>query len=88
MVFFQQLLEIASALPDLNLGIDHEENDDEIDLGQTKHRTPRVSYDKGKNNGDLASIEIYQQYLDDDDDDEKDSEIPFNAEERQPKLDQ
>jgi hypothetical protein len=82
-------MEISSALPDINFGVDHGTNDDDVYLGLDKNRIPRVSYDKDKNNGDLSSIDIYKQYLDDedDDDDEDNHPIPFDAEQRQPKLD-
>jgi hypothetical protein len=66
-------------------GINH---DDDVYLGQEKNRIPRVSYDKDKNNGDLSSIDIYKQYLDDDDDeDDDDQPIPYGSEQRQVKLD-
>lgn len=83
-------MEISSALPDINFGIDQDNNnDDDVDLGNKKTRIPRVSYDKEKNNGDLASIEIYKQYLDDEeeDDDDDDPSIPFDSERRGVKLD-
>jgi len=85
----KQLLEISSALPDINFRIDHGIiDDDDVYLGQEKHRIPRVSYDKDKNNGDLSSIDIYKQYLDDDEDDDEDTRpIPFDSEQRQVKLD-
>jgi hypothetical protein len=73
----------------MNLGIDHRiTNDNDVYLGPEKNRIPRVSYDKEKNNGDLSSIDIYKQYLDDgDDDDEDNPSIPFDSENRQVKLD-
>jgi hypothetical protein len=71
------------------LGFDHGMDDDDVYLGQGKNRIPRVSYDKDKNNGDLSSIDIYKQYLDDDDEDNDDNQqlIPYDAEQRQVKLD-
>jgi hypothetical protein len=86
----KQLMEISSALPDMNLGFDQAPvDDDDVYLGETKNRIPRVAYDKDKNNGDLSSIDIYKQYLDDDDeeDDEDSQSIPFDSERRQVKLD-
>ncbi len=87
----QQLLEISSALPDINLGVDHGiiNGDDDVYLGQTKNRIPRVSYDKEKNNGDLSSIDIYKQYLDDEDeDDDEDNQLmSYDSERRPVKLD-
>ena len=85
-------MEISSALPDINFGMDrdnNDEDDDDVYLGDKKNRIPRVSYDKEKNNGDLSSIEIYKQYLDDDeeDDEDDDSAIPFDSERRPVKLD-
>ncbi|CAF1008840.1 unnamed protein product [Adineta steineri] len=84
----KQLLEISSALPDINLNIDHTVNeDDDVYLGQDKNRIPRVSYDKDK--GDLSSIDIYKQYLDDEDDEDEDDDdaMPYDSERRQVKLD-
>ncbi|UJR20609.1 hypothetical protein I4U23_023734 [Adineta vaga] len=85
----KQLLEISSAIPDMNFGADQEvHDDDDVYMGQGKNRIPRVSYDKDKSNGDLSSIDIYKQYLgDDDEDDEDDEAIPYNSERRQTKLD-
>ncbi|CAF4511876.1 unnamed protein product, partial [Rotaria sp. Silwood1] len=87
----KQLLEISAALPDIDLRIDHNiNNDDDVYLGQEKNRIPRVSYDKDKNNHDLSSIEIYKQYLDDDEDedeDDKNQSIPYDSEQRPVKLD-
>ncbi|CAF0795514.1 unnamed protein product [Adineta ricciae] len=84
----KQLLEISSAIPDMNFGADQEVNsDDDVYLGQGKNRIPRVAYDREKNNGDLASIDIYKQYLDDENDDEDDERIPYDSERHQPKLD-
>jgi hypothetical protein len=72
----------------MNLGIDHGiTNDNDVYLGPEKNRIPRVSYDKEKNNGDLSSIDIYKQYLDDEDEDEDNPSIPFDSENRQVKLD-
>ena len=93
--FLQQLMEISAALPDLNLSLGHDMNDDDDDdvhLGHDKRRIPRVSYDKDKNNGDISSIDIYKPYLDDDDEEDEDDEhgrvpIPFDSERYQPKLD-
>ncbi|CAF4604475.1 unnamed protein product [Rotaria sp. Silwood1] len=83
----KQLLEISAALPDIDLRIDHNiNNDDDVYLGQEKNRIPRVSYDKDKNNHDLSSIEIYKQYLDEDEDD-KNQSIPYDSEQRPVKLD-
>ena len=92
---FQQLMEISSALPDLNFNfgqdMNEDDEDDDVHLGQDKRRIPRVSYDKDKNNGDMSSIDIYKPFLDDDDEDEDDEEgkapIPFESERYQPKLD-
>ena len=88
------MLEISSALPDINLGLDQGMNgdvdDDDVYLGDKKNRTPRVSYDREKNNGDLSSIEIYKPYLDDDeeeDDEDEDGSMPYNSERRRVKLD-
>ncbi|CAF2672416.1 unnamed protein product [Rotaria sp. Silwood2] len=87
----KQLLEISSALPDIDLGLDRGiNNDDDVYLGQEKNRIPRVSYDKDKHNGDLSSIEIYKQYLDDDEDEDEDDNnqsTPYDAEQRPVKLD-
>jgi hypothetical protein len=82
-------MEISSALPDMNFGADQEVNDDDdVYLGQGKNRIPRVSYDKDKNNGDLSSIDIYKQYLDDEDEDANDGEqTPYDSERRRNKLD-
>jgi hypothetical protein len=80
----------------LNFGneihVDNDNDDGDVYLGQGKHRIPRVSYDKEKNNGDMSSIDIYKAYLDDDeqdddDDDDDDATIPFDSEHRRPKLD-
>lgn len=64
-------------------------DDDDVYLGDKKNRTPRVAYDREKNNGDLASIDIYKPYLDDEDDDEDDEDdsMPYNSERRRVKLD-
>ena len=86
----KQLMEISAALPDINLGGDQEAvDDDDVYLGDTKNRIPRVAYDREKNNGDLSSIDIYKPYLDDEDedDDEDDESIPYNSERRKVKLD-
>jgi hypothetical protein len=70
------------------LGIDHGiTDDDDVYIGEGKHRIPRVSYDKDKNNGDLSSIDIYKQYLDDEDDDEDNQSIPYDSEQHPVKLD-
>lgn len=72
------------------MGVDQGINeDDDVYLGHEKNRIPRVSYDKEKNNGDLSSVEIYKQYLDDDDDDDEndDEGMPYDSERRQVKLD-
>ena len=85
----KQLMEISSALPDINLGLEnglHEEEDD-VYMGDTKNRIPRVSYDREKNNGDLSSIDIYKRYLDDDEDEEDSQSIPYDSERRRVKLD-
>jgi len=72
----------------MNLGIDHGIiNDNDVYLGPEKNRIPRVSYDKEKNNGNLSSIDIYKQYLDDEDEDEDNPLIPYDSENRQVKLD-
>lgn len=72
----------------MNFGAEQEVNsDDDVYLGQGKNRIPRVAYDREKNNGDLASIDIYKQYLDDENDEEDDERIPYDSERRQPKLD-
>jgi len=84
----KQLMEISAALPDINLGVDHAIRDnDDVYLGEGKNRIPRVSYDKEKNNGDLSSIDIYKQYLDDEDDEDDSQSIPFDSEQRRVKLD-
>ena len=84
-------MEISSALPDLYLGLGNDEregNDDDVDLGIGRPQIPRVSYDREKDDGDLASMDIYKPYLDEEDDeDEKHSTIPFNSEAVEPKLD-
>jgi hypothetical protein len=84
----KQLMEISAALPDINLGVDRGnlDDDDDVYLGETKNRIPRVAYDKEKNNGDLSSIDIYKQYLDDEDDEDSQS-IPYDSEQRPVKLD-
>jgi hypothetical protein len=83
----KQLMEISAALPDINLGVDRGNlDDDDVYLGETKNRIPRVAYDKEKNNGDLSSIDIYKQYLDDEDDEDSQS-IPYDSEQRPVKLD-
>lgn len=92
---FQQLMEISSALPDMNFNfgqdMNEDDEDDDVHLGQDKRRIPRVSYDKDKNNGDMSSIDIYKPFLDDEDEDEDDegdkAPIPFESERYQPKLD-
>ncbi|CAF3257565.1 unnamed protein product [Rotaria socialis] len=84
----KQLLEISSAIPDMDLGIDQVvRDDDDVYLGQDKNRIPRVAYDKDKNNGDLSSIDIYKQYLEDDDENDEDELMPYDSEHRQVKLD-
>jgi hypothetical protein len=68
--------------------MDHGMNDDDdVYLGQGRNRIPKVSYDKEKNNGDLSSIDIYKQYLDDEDEDEDNQAIPYDSERRRVKLD-
>jgi hypothetical protein len=62
-------------------------DDDDVYMGPGKNRIPRVSYDKDKNNGDLSSIDIYKQYLDDEDEEDEDNPIPFDSEQRRVKLD-
>jgi len=84
----KQLLEISSALPDINFGVGNVDDDDEEEMSAgKKNRIPRVAYDKDKNAGDLASIDIYKQYLDDEDEDDDDESNPYDSERRQPKLD-
>lgn len=83
-------MEISSALPDLNLGLEKEEDDDdENEFEPSKHRIPRVAYDKEKNNGDLSSIDIYKPYLNDEEEEEEEdlSSIPFQSAQQKPKVD-
>lgn len=82
-------MEISSAIPDLNFGIDQEiEDDDGVYLGNGKNRIARVSYDREKNNGDLSSMDIYRPFLDDEDEDDEDEDrMPYDSERRQNKLD-
>lgn len=70
------------------MGIDHGINeDDDVYIAPEKNRIPRVSYDKDKSNGDLSSLDIYKQYLNDDDEVDDNEAMPFDSEQNHVKLD-